>query len=172
MTGGQDAAAAVRRLLLSAAMRSSPIRDAVAANATPPLRTGALRHSPGLFGPPRMLRVGALVPNPLLCLANGKQVRLDEIVDGAPAVLTARRAEPVLIEWCLRHGVVPVRVIDDPTAEPADVGWVDVRLAPGRSTRLQALVDDPSLTVLVRPDRVIAAVATGSKLPVLPWTIP
>ena len=43
---------------------------------------------------------------------------------------------------------------------------------PGRTTGLQALADDPSLTVLVRPDRVIAAVATRGQPPRLPWTVP
>jgi 3-(3-hydroxy-phenyl)propionate hydroxylase len=168
MTGGQDRAAAVRRLLLAAAVRSARIRDAVASTATPRLRTGALRHTGRLFRPPRPLRVGALIPNPLLCLANGKQVRLDDVLDGAPALVTARRPEPELLALCHRHGITPVRI----TAEPADTAWVEARLAPGRTTRLRALADDPSRTVLVRPDRVIAAVANRCQPPRLPWTVP
>jgi 3-(3-hydroxy-phenyl)propionate hydroxylase len=135
MTGGQDAAAAVRRLLLSAAVRSSRIRDRVASTATPPLHAGALDHDPRLSHRPRNLRVGALIPNPVLCLADGKQVPLDDILDGVPAMLTAHR----------RTGI---------------------------RRRLQALTGDPSLTVLVRPDRVIAAVSTRSQLPPVPWTLP
>jgi 3-(3-hydroxy-phenyl)propionate hydroxylase len=172
MTGGQDAAAAVRRLLLAAAVRSARIRDLVASTATPALRTGALRHTSARPRPPRSLRVGAPIPNPLLCLPNGKQVRLDDILDGAPAMVTARRPEPDLLVLCQKHGITPVRVTDHASAEPADTGWVDTRLAPGCVTGLQALTDDPSLTVLVRPDRVIAAVATRSQPPRLPWTIP
>jgi 3-(3-hydroxy-phenyl)propionate hydroxylase len=172
MTGGQDAAAAIRRLLLAAAVRSARVRDAVASTATPALRTGALRHTCAPSRPPRSLRVGALIPNPLLCLANGKQVRLDDILDGAPAMVTARRPEPDLLALCQKHGVTPVRVTADACAEPVDTGWVDTRLAPGGVTGLQALADEPSLTVLVRPDRVIAAVATRSQPPRLPWTIP
>jgi 3-(3-hydroxy-phenyl)propionate hydroxylase len=168
MSGGQDAAAAVRRLLLAAAVRSARVRDAVASTATPPLRTGALRHTTALSRPPRALRVGGLIPNPLVCLANGKQLRLDDVLDGAPAMLTARRPEPNLLALCHRYGITPIRI----TAGPADTAWVEARVAPGRTTRLQALADDPSLTVLVRPDRVIAAVATRSRPPRLPWTIP
>jgi 3-(3-hydroxy-phenyl)propionate hydroxylase len=172
MTGGQDAAAAVRRLLLAAAVRSSRIREAVAATATPRLRTGALQQTSALSRPPRALRVGALIPNPVLCLASGKQVRLDDILDGAPAMLTARRPEPQLVDVCRRRGITLVRITDDADAEPTNAGWVDARLAPGRTTDLQALVDEPSLTVLVRPDRYIAAVSTRSQPPHPPWTIP
>ena len=74
-----------------------------------------------------------------------------------------------LLAFCRRYGIVPVRVTAEP-AGPADIGWIDTRLAPGEATGLHALVDDPSLTVLVRPDRVIAAVASRSELPRLPWT--
>jgi 3-(3-hydroxy-phenyl)propionate hydroxylase len=174
MTGGQDRAAAVRRILLSLAVRSSRIRDLVASTATPRLRTGALRHPRGLSRPPRTLRVGGLIPNPLLCLANGKQVRLDDVLDGAPAVLIAHRPEPQLVAACRRHGITVVHLASDASAEPApaaDCEWVNVRLAPGRTTGLQALTRDPSVTVLVRPDRVIAAVATRSRVQP-PWTIP
>jgi len=97
------------------------------------------------------------------------QERLDDVLDGAPALLTARRPDADLLAFCRRYGIVPVRVTAEP-ADPADTGWVDTRLAPGEATGLQALVDDPSLTVLVRPDRVIAAVASRSELPRLPWT--
>jgi 3-(3-hydroxy-phenyl)propionate hydroxylase len=170
MTGGQDRAAAVRKLLLSAAVRSARIRELVASTVTPPLRTGALRHPPRPSRPPRTLRVGALIPNPLLCLANGKQVRLDDVLDGSPAMVTARRPEADLLALCRRHGITPVRITAEP-ATSADAAWVDAGLVPGRTTRLQALADDPSLTVLVRPDRVIAAVATRSQPPRPPWIV-
>jgi 3-(3-hydroxy-phenyl)propionate hydroxylase len=171
MTGGQDRAAAVRRLVLSAAVRRARVRELVASTATPRLRTGALDRNPRLPRPPRTLRVGGLIPNPQLFLANGKQVRLDDILDAAPAVLTARRPEPGLLAACRRHGITPVRLTGHAQAEPdtpADEA-VDARLTPGRTTGLQALLDNPSLTVLVRPDRVIAAVTTRPELPRLPW---
>jgi 3-(3-hydroxy-phenyl)propionate hydroxylase len=171
MTGGQDAAAAVRRLLLAAAVRSDRIRDRLASTDTPPLRAGALHRTGRLSRPPRPLRVGALIPNPVLCLAKGKQVRLDDVLDGAPAMVTGRRPEPALLALCHEHGITPVRITAEPDTS-ADTAWVDARLAPGRTTRLQALADDPSRTVLVRPDRVIAAVANRCQPPRLPWTVP
>src|SRR5205814_6225959 len=116
MTGGQDAAAVVRRLMLAGAVRSDRIREGVASTATPPLRTGALRHPGRLSRQPRSLRVGGLIPNPVVCLANGKQVRLDDLLDATPAMLTARRPDSDLLAFCRRYGIVPVRV----TAEPAD----------------------------------------------------
>jgi 3-(3-hydroxy-phenyl)propionate hydroxylase len=172
MTGGQDAAAAVRRLLLAAAVRSVRVRDAVASTATPRLRSGALQQTSALSRRPRALRVGALIPNPVLCLASGKQVRLDDVLDGAPVMLTARRPEPQLVDVCRRRDITLVRITDDADAEPTDSGWVDARLAPGRTAGLEALVDDPSLTVLVRPDHYIAAWGTRSQPPHPPWTIP
>jgi 3-(3-hydroxy-phenyl)propionate hydroxylase len=167
MTGGQDAAAAVRRLLLAAAVRSDRIRERLASTETPPLRAGALHRAGRLHRPSRPLRVGALIPNPLLCLANGKQVRLDDVLDGAPAILLGRRPEPDLLALCREYGITPIRI----TAEPAEVAWVEARLAPGCTTGLTALADDPSRTVLVRPDRVIAAVAARCQPPRLPWTL-
>jgi 3-(3-hydroxy-phenyl)propionate hydroxylase len=171
MTGGQDRAAAVRRLLLSAAVRSDRIRDRLASTATPPLRSGALDHPSRLSGAPRTLRVGALIPNPLLGLASGKRVRLDDVLDGSPAMLTARHPEPELLALCHQHGITPVRITAEPTTS-ADPACVDAHLMAGASTRLRALTENPSLTVLVRPDRVIAAVATRSQPPRLPWIIP
>jgi 3-(3-hydroxy-phenyl)propionate hydroxylase len=171
MTGGQDAAAAVRRLLLSAALRNDRIRDRLASTVTPPLRTGALQRSRRLFPQSRALRVGALVPNALLGLADGKEVRLDDLLDGAPAMLTARSPEPELVATCRRYGITPLHVTDEAHADSAGNGWTTARLAPGRATRLRALTGDPSLAVLVRPDRVIAAVATGFRPPVPPWAV-
>jgi hypothetical protein len=78
--------------------------------------------------------------------------------------LTARRPEPELPALYHQHGITPLRVPADPTTS-TDTAWVDARPAPGRTTRLQALANDPSLTVLVRPDRVIASVATRCQPP-------
>ena len=149
-------------------MRSARVREAVDSTATPPLRTGALHHPPAWSRPPRTLRVGALIPNPPLGLADGKQVRLDEILDGATAMLTGREPEPQLVDLCGRHGIALVRLTRG-HAQPTGGGWVEAHLDPGRTTGLQALVDNPSLTVLVRPDRAIATVATRSRPPRLPW---
>ena len=37
---------------------------------------------------------------------------------------------------------------------------------------MRALVADPALTVIVRPDRVVAAVQSRYRLPRLPWYVP
>ena len=65
MTGGQDRAAAVRRIALAAAVRSEAVRQAIASTATPRLKTGALNHPPRRLLPPRLpagLRPGGLSP--------------------------------------------------------------------------------------------------------------
>jgi hypothetical protein len=80
---------------------------------------------------------------------------------------------PGLAEFCRRHGLALARISAPGTEPPGpqpDAGWIDIRLAgdappPG----LRALAADPALTVLIRPDRVVAAVGTRSRPPRLPW---
>ncbi len=171
MTGGQDRAAIVRRIALALAVRSPCVRNLIGSTATPRLKTGALQRTPMLARPPRSLRIGGLFPNPLLSTASGKQVRLDDILQGQPALLTARRPEPALLDLCDQQRLTPIRVTESDT-QP-DRQWVEVKLIHnGHTTGLQALVDDPTLTVVVRPDGVIASVATRSRLPKLPCHIP
>ena len=69
MTGGQDRAAAVRRIALAAAVRSDRICQAMGSTATPRLKAGALQRPPRRFLPsgiPPALRTGGLIPNPLV----------------------------------------------------------------------------------------------------------
>ncbi|MGO9216555.1 MAG: hypothetical protein ACLP5E_02090, partial [Streptosporangiaceae bacterium] len=111
-------------------------------------------------------------------------VRLDTILAGRTAVLTARRPGAGLADFCRRHGLVLLRISSAPGPEGRpgtvpDAGWTDVRLAengrcgcPRALAVLGLLGADPALTVLVRPDRVIAAVETRHRLPRLPWYIP
>jgi hypothetical protein len=76
-----------------------------------------------------------------------------------------------LLDACRSQGILPVRMIGDASADPAtaaDTGWLTVRLTDD-SGALLALIDDPTLTVLVRPDRVIAAVTNHSRVPRVPW---
>ena len=96
------------------------------------------------------------------------------------AVLTARRPDARLVDFCRRHGLVLVWISSTsvpgtpagPGAEE-DTGWIDVCLAgDAPPAGMRALTADPALTVLVRPDRVVAAVQTRSRLPRLPWCIP
>jgi 3-(3-hydroxy-phenyl)propionate hydroxylase len=182
MTGGQDRAAAVRRIALAAAVRSKHVRQAMASTATPRLKAGAVHPAPRLLpsGIPAALRPGGLVPNPLVSVGDGPQVRHDAVLAGRAAVLTGRLPDPALTEFCRRHGLVLVRVGGAPgTASPGrpgaqeDSGQVDVRLAAGgQHGGLQALVTSPALAVIVRPDGVIAAAGTRDRPPRLPWSIP
>jgi 3-(3-hydroxy-phenyl)propionate hydroxylase len=183
MTGGQDRAAAVRRIALAAAVRSDRICQAMGSTATPRLAAGALQPSWRCFlpsGNPPELRVGGLIPNPLVSAGDGTPVRLDAILAGRPAVLTARRPDAALAGFCRRHGLVLARISrasgtgtpPGPGAQP-DAGWIDVRLVDDATPAgLRGLAADPALTVLVRPDRTVAAVGTRSRLPRLPWNIP
>ena len=182
MTGGQDRAAAVRRIALAAAVRSDRICQAMGSTATPRLAAGALQPSPRRFLPsgiPPALRVGGLIPNPLVSAGDGTPARLDTILAGRPAVLTTRRPSAGLAGFCRRHGLVLARISAPGTGTPPepgaqqDAGWIDVRLAGDAAPAgLRALLADPALTILVRPDRVVAAVGTRSRRPRLPWYIP
>ena len=177
MTGGQDRAAAVRRIALAAAVRSKHVREAMASTATPRLKTGSIEPAPRFLpsGIPAALRRGGLIPNPLVQAGDGTPVRLDAILNGRTAVLTARRPESGLVEFCRRHGLVLMRISASGTGAPADphADWADVRLAGGTPPAgMRALTAHPALTVIVRPDRVIAAAGTRYRLPGLPWHIP
>jgi 3-(3-hydroxy-phenyl)propionate hydroxylase len=182
MTGGQDRAAAVRRIALAAAVRSDHICQAMGSTATPRLAAGALQPSPRRFLPsgiPPALRVGSLIPNPLVSAGDGTPVRLDAILAGRSAVLTARYPDAGLVGFCRRHGLVLARISAPGTGTPPgpgtqqDAGWIDVHLAGDAAPAgLRALAADPALTVLIRPDRVAAAVGTRSRLPRQPWYIP
>jgi 3-(3-hydroxy-phenyl)propionate hydroxylase len=193
MTGGQDRAATVRRIALAAAVRSDRVCEVIASTATPRLKTGALHHPPRLLKPrtPATVRPGTLIANPLVTTGAGvpagdgtpagedATARLDAVLRGRTAVLTARRPEPGLVDLCRRHGLLLVRIsapatADDSAPAPETArGWADVRIGGhNNAAPLQALISDPTLSVVVRPDRVIAAVATRSRLPRLPWSTP
>ena len=181
MTGGQDRAAAVRRIALAAAVRSKHVREAMASTATPRLKTGAMQPAPRFLpsGIPAALRPGGLIPNPLVSADDGTPVRLDAILAGRTAVLAARLPDPALAGFCRRHGLVLVRISTPGTHGPGrpetqeDARWMDVRLADDTPPAvMRALTANPALTVIVRPDRVIAAAGTRCRLPRLPWHIP
>jgi hypothetical protein len=54
-----------------------------------------------------------------------------------------------------------------------DAGGIDVRPAhDAPPAMIRALTANPALTVILRPDRVIAAAGTRDRLPHLPWYIP
>ena len=179
MTGGQDRAAAVRRIALAAAVRSERVREAMGSTATPRLKTGAMARIPRrrrvrMAAP---LQPGGLIPNPLVSVGESPPVRLDTILAGRTAVLTARQPDAELADYCHRHGLALVRLggIGTPARASADpdADWIDVRLADdGRPAALTVLLSNPALTVIVRPDRVVATVEPKYRLPRLPWPIP
>ena len=150
--------------------------------ATPRLKAGALQQASlgQRVRMPGVLRPGGLIANPLVSAGDGPPVRLDAILAGQTAVLTARRPGADLEEFCRRHGLALVRISSSPgTGAPGrsgadpDAGWTDVHLAADpRPACLQALAAYPALTVIVRPDRVIAAVEPQCRLPRLPWPTP
>jgi 3-(3-hydroxy-phenyl)propionate hydroxylase len=187
MTGGQDRAAFIRRVALALACRSTRVRDLIADPTTPRLRAGALQRVPGSGRALGRLRVGGLIGNPAVHTAAGSgPVRLDDVLRGRTAVLTARSPEPALAQACRRQGVVLVRITAGEPAdggepaesagagEPAagDPGWVEVHPAGAvADTGLDALVGNPDAAVLVRPDRVVAAVDLNRRPPAVPWSL-
>ena len=125
MTGGQDRAAAVRRIALAAAVRSERVCQAMGSTATPRLKAGALQPSPRRFLPsgiPPALRAGGLIPNPLVSAGDGPPVRLDTILAGRTAVLTARRPDAGLAGFCRQHGLVLARISAPGTGTPPGPG--------------------------------------------------
>ena len=107
-------------------------------------------------------------------------VRLDTILAGRTAVLTACQPDAELADHCRRHGLVLMRISSTgtppyPGADP-DAGWIDIRLAgdgrPAIPQALTALRSNPALTIIVRPDRVVAAVTPRHRMPYPPWPIP
>jgi 3-(3-hydroxy-phenyl)propionate hydroxylase len=193
MTGGQDRAAAVRRIALAAAVRSDRACEAIASTATPRLKTGALQQRPPLLRPrtPATVRPGGLIANPLVSIradvptddrasaGEGTPVRLDAVLRGRTAVLTAGQPSAELVDLCRRHRLLLVKVSDAAGSAPGAAagapagGWAEVCLDDGGGGAcFQALTRGPGLTIIVRPDRVIAAVATRGRLPRLPWSVP
>jgi len=185
MTGGQDRAAAVRRAVLAAAVRSARIRGVIASTATPRLKSGALQPTRRLpvARMPAWSRVGGLMPNPLVYAGQGPPVRLDAVLHGRTAVLTTGQPGTELVDLCRRHHLLLIRISAAAQARNAGQAaaprtgaasnWLDVRLAVGgEAGRLHDFTSDPELAVLVRPDGVIAALSTRSRPPHLPWSIP
>jgi len=134
------------------------------------------------------LRPGGLIANPLVSIranvplgdgtaaGEGTPVRLDAVLRGRTAVLTAGRPSAELVDLCRRHRLLLVKVSDaagSAAGAPAAGGWAEVCLNDGgEAACFPAPAGGPGLTVIVRPDRVIAAVATRGRLPRLPWSVP
>jgi len=136
MTGGGRGGAVLRRAVL-AGVRRWPAAAALAGSSrTPPLRPGPLvRRRRGTPRSPVGSPVGLLVPQPTVTVA-GERRRLDDVLGRGWAVLTT--GGPVPLSFCARRPRI-VRVGE--LASPELAAWLGGR------------------TVLVRPDRIVAAVA-------------
>jgi 3-(3-hydroxy-phenyl)propionate hydroxylase len=185
MTGGQDRAAAVRQIALAAAVRSARIRDAIASTQTPRLKAGALRPAPRRIcgrSRRRVTRIGGLIPNPLVSAGDGERARLDAVLRGRAGVLTAGPPCAGLVDPCRRHRLLLIQVSAPVAGVPGQAPALGPQAGPGRvevspvgdsgTPALRALIAAPGVSVLVRPDRVVADVAAPSRLPRLPWTVP
>jgi 3-(3-hydroxy-phenyl)propionate hydroxylase len=183
MTGGQDRAAVLRRIALAVVVRSARVCDAIISTVTPRLRAGAVRRPPRRIvrsGEKASAWVGGLLPNPEVTTGGGGPVRLDTVLRGRTAVLTAGAASEELLSLCRRNGLLLVRVrtrapADGPPAcaDPAGDGWISVRIAGERPPGMMAdLIRHPGLVVLVRPDGVLAAADSRGRLRRVPWSIP
>jgi 3-(3-hydroxy-phenyl)propionate hydroxylase len=131
MTGGGAPAAAARRAVLAGIRRTPALAAFAAGSSSPPLRPGPLvRRARVAPGSP----VGMLVPQPTVRV-DGAATRLDDVLGPDWAVLTAGGRVPA--DW-------PGRVL---------------RIGPGglESPELARWLRGRS--VLVRPDRIVAAVA-------------
>ncbi|MEU8619035.1 bifunctional 3-(3-hydroxy-phenyl)propionate/3-hydroxycinnamic acid hydroxylase [Streptomyces sp. NPDC048623] len=133
MTGGQDGAAALRRRLLAAACRIPSLTALAGRDLSPPLTAGPLVRR-------RMRRslAGTHCPQPWVT-AEGRRMRLDEVLGDSFTVLTA--AEPWPSLSTLAHGL-GVRAV--PVTDLGDDGTLAAWLRAGRAD-----------AVLLRPDRVV-----------------
>ena len=97
-------------------------------------------------------------------------------------MLTAGPPSAGLVDLCRRHRLLLIQVSAPVAGVPGQApapgggvgpGWVEVSPVGDSGTPvLRALTAAPGVSVLVRPDRVIADVAAPSQLPRLPWTVP
>ncbi|MFJ9024793.1 bifunctional 3-(3-hydroxy-phenyl)propionate/3-hydroxycinnamic acid hydroxylase [Streptomyces sp. NPDC102259] len=136
MTGGQDGAAAVRRGLLSAAVRIPGLSTAAARDFGPVLAPGPLVHRRARRRGRSL--VGGFCPQPWVTV-DGRRVRLDELLGDSFALLTAVPPTPSLRAVADGLGARTV-----PVAGLGDDGRLAAWLRAGRAD-----------AVLLRPDRVV-----------------
>jgi 3-(3-hydroxy-phenyl)propionate hydroxylase len=136
MTGGGRGGDVVRRGVLAVVRRIPAVAALATDSRTPPLRRGPLVERQGRAG--RRL-AGTLLPQPTVTV-DGARVRLDDVLGCGWAVLTAGGPLPVL------PGVPAPRVL---------------RIGDGPGELASAELDRwlRGSSVLVRPDRIVAAVA-------------
>ena len=157
MTGGQDRAAAVRRIALAAAVRSDRFCEVIASTATPRLKIGALQQRPRLLRSrtPATVRPGGLIANPLVSIhaglpmgdgasaGEGAPVRLDAVLRGHTAVLTVGPAQ--------RGTDGPVPPPPSPPGQGQRRGRLSHRVRPWARRRLVAGLRSASTTAAGPP---------------------
>jgi 3-(3-hydroxy-phenyl)propionate hydroxylase len=173
MTGGQDRAALLRRIALAVACRSATLRDKLADATTPRLKAGALQRDPGPGRRTPGAGVGALIGNPLVRVAAvSEPVRLDDVLLGRTAVLTGRAPSPELVRACERDGVLLVRVTTGQAEAASGEGYFEAQVVGSvAGSGLELLVAAPAAAMLVRPDRVVAALDVEGRPPKVPWSL-
>lgn len=146
MTGGQDAAAVLRRAVLAGVVRVPGGTRTLASTASPRLTAGPLVHrAVGRRGDP----AGRACPQPWVTDVRGRLVRLDDILGAGFAVVTDGPVDPQVAVLAAALDAVTVDV--GPGAD-AEVGGV----VPLDSPELRRWLRRAGVRcVLVRPDRVV-----------------
>ena len=124
MTGGQDRAAAVRRIVLAAAVRSDRICQAMGSTATPRLRPAPCSASRGASSRPAFLRAAGRRPDPQPAGVRrrrraGPAGRHPGRTHGRADRTTPRRRTG---RFCRRHGLVLARISAPGTGTPPGPG--------------------------------------------------
>lgn len=154
MTGGQDRAATVRRLVLQAVCRLPGGTDLLD-RPLPPIASAALSQRSRFGANPSRL-VGSFVPQPFVTW-NGRRTRLDDVLGPGFAVLGGRETDATLAGVGHRLGARVVTVVPG-SNEP--LGATDPsRVTDPDGVLLGWLRRGHASTVLLRPDRVVAAAA-------------
>jgi 3-(3-hydroxy-phenyl)propionate hydroxylase len=155
MTGGQDAAAHVRRLALAVVCRIPGADRKVLDTAPPRFQDGPAVHRVG-----RRDRVtGSLVPQPFL-LVGSDRLRLDEVTGPGYSVLIDGEPDPALIAACQRVGATLVQVVEPGSRWVETHPWVAA--VDGDGALLQWLRAARTQAVLVRPDHVVQSREPGA----------
>ncbi|HEX2315287.1 MAG TPA: bifunctional 3-(3-hydroxy-phenyl)propionate/3-hydroxycinnamic acid hydroxylase [Thermomonospora sp.] len=161
MTGGQDRAAALRRSLLTRALRLPALRTTMLRGVSPRLRRGPLVVGPAL--PSRRPRLaGALMPQPLITVG-GTRHRLDDLLGPGFTVVTRGPVPPALTRLATTLNATLVHVGGHTT----DIRLPDgARLTGHEDVLATWLRRAGASAAVIRPDRtVLTALAANGGLP-------
>jgi 3-(3-hydroxy-phenyl)propionate hydroxylase len=143
MTGGQDIAAALRRPVAGLLLRIPRVRAAAQ-------RGIVTRYAPGPLVQRRRHRrdlSGTLCPQPTV-RADGRLVRLDEVLGDGYALLATGPVQPALLATAARLGARTLQLDRDPHAPNAVLDSEEL---------LSWLERGRASAVLLRPDRIVQA---------------